>query len=192
MLQTNRQRGFDIVLMDADKSCLVVIDIQSRLNPVMFDPERAPSGAAKLLLGAEMLGVPALVTEQYSKGVGPTVDDLQDFMPEGSPLEKDTFSCCANDEFMARFKATGAKQAVLCGIEAHICVLQTALSMLEEGIEVFVVEDATASRTPENHRAGLERVRQNGGQVVVVESVLFEWLKKSGSDAFRDISRLIK
>lgn len=178
--------------MNADQSCLVVIDIQTRLNPVMFDPARAPQGAAKLLLGAEILGIPALVTEQYSKGVGPTVDDLQDFMPAGSPLEKDTFSCCANAEFMTRFQATGAKQAVLCGIEAHICVLQTALNLLEAGYELFVVEDATASRTAENHRAGLERIRQNGGQVVVVESVLFEWLKKSGTAEFKQISQLIK
>ena len=180
------------MLMDADKSCLVVIDIQTKLNPVMFDEGRAPQGAAKLLLGADILNVPAIVTEQYSKGVGPTVDDLQDFMPEGSPLEKDTFSCCGNEEFMSRLKATGAKQAILCGIEAHICVLQTALRLLEEGYEVFVVEDATASRKPENHRAGLERIRQNGGQVVVVESVLFEWLKKSGTAEFKQISQLIK
>ncbi|MEG3617572.1 hydrolase [Magnetovibrio sp. PR-2] len=178
--------------MDAKQSCLVVIDIQSKLNPVMFDEGRAPQGAAKLLLGADILNIPAMVTEQYSKGVGPTVDDLQDFMPEGSPLEKDTFSCCANAEFMARFKATGATQAILCGIEAHICVLQTALNLLEAGYEVFVVEDATASRTPENHRAGLERIRQHGGQVVVVESVLFEWLKKSGTAEFKHISQLIK
>ena len=93
---------------------------------------------------------------------------------------------------MSRLKATGAKQAILCGIEAHICVLQTALRLLEEGYEVFVVEDATASRKPENHRAGLERIRQNGGQVVVVESVLFEWLKKSGTAEFKQISQLIK
>ncbi len=180
------------MLIDANKSCLLVIDIQSRLNPVMFDPELAPKGAAKLMLGADIIGVPALVTEQYSKGVGPTVDDLQDFMPEGSPLEKDTFSCCANDTFAKRFKNTGASQAVICGIEAHICVLQTSLELLDQGVEVFVVEDATASRTPENHRAGLERIRHAGGNVVTSESVLFEWLRKSGTPEFKQISQLIK
>ncbi|MCW8914741.1 MAG: hydrolase [Magnetovibrio sp.] len=180
------------MLIDAKQSCLLVIDIQSKLNPVMFDPEMAPKGAAKLMLGADILQIPTLVTEQYSKGVGPTVDDLQDFMPEGSPLEKDTFSCCANDEFSTRFKASGATQAIVCGIEAHICVLQTSIQLLEQGVDVFVVEDATASRTPENHRAGLERIRHAGGTVVTTESVLFEWLRKSGTPEFKQISQLIK
>ena len=180
------------MLIDAATSCLLVIDIQAKLNPVMFAPERAPSGAAKLLMGADMLGVPAVVTEQYPKGVGQTVDDLLDFMPEGSPMEKNTFSCMADEAFQARFQALGKKQAVIAGIEAHICVLQTALSLLAEGIEVFVVEDATASRTPENHCAGLERIRDEGGRIVTVEMVLFEWLKRSGTPEFKQISQLIK
>lgn len=83
------------MLIDAQNSCLLVIDIQAKLNPVMFEPTRAPKGSAKLMLGAEILNVPTVVTEQYPKGVGQTVDDLQDFMPEGSPMEKDTFSCMA-------------------------------------------------------------------------------------------------
>jgi len=180
------------VLIDAATSCLLVIDIQAKLNPVMFDPARAPKGAAKLMLGADILGVPTVVTEQYSKGVGPTVDDLQDFMPADCPMEKNTFSCVADDAFMTRFRALGKKQAVIAGIEAHICVLQTSLQLLGEGVEVFVVEDATASRTVENHRAGLERIRQEGGRIVSVEMVLFEWLKRSGTPEFKQISQLIK
>lgn len=180
------------MLIDANTSCLLVVDIQSKLNPVMFDPKRAPAGAAKLLLGADIVGVPAVVTEQYSKGVGPTVDDLQDFMPEGSPMEKNTFSCMADDAFTARFKVLGKTQAVVAGIEAHICVLQTSLQLLAAGVEVFVVEDATASRTPENHRAGLERIRHAGAQIVTVEMVLFEWLKCSGTPEFKQISQMIK
>lgn len=180
------------MLINANTSCLLVVDIQAKLNPVMFDPVRAPQGAAKLLLGADILGVPALVTEQYSKGVGPTVDDLQDFMPPGSPLEKNSFSCLADEAFKARFEALGKKQAVICGIEAHICVLQTSLDLLSSGIEVFVVEDATASRTVENHSAGIERIRHAGGQVVSVEMVLFEWLRHSNAPAFKEISRMIK
>jgi len=180
------------VLIDADTSCLLVIDIQAKLNPVMFDPLRVPEGAAKLLLGASIIGVPAVVTEQYSKGVGPTVDDLQDFMPEGSPMEKNTFSCMADDAFTARFRALGKTQVVVAGIEAHVCVLQTCLQLIAEGVQVFVVEDATASRTVENHRAGLERIRHAGGHIVTVEMVLFEWLKRSGTPEFKQISQLIK
>lgn len=180
------------MLLDAENSCLLVIDIQAKLNPVMFDPARAPAGAAKLMLGADILQVPTIVTEQYSKGVGPTVDDLQDFMPDGSPMEKNTFSCLLDDGISARFEVLGRTQAVVSGIEAHICVLQTSLQLLERGVEVFVVEDATASRTPENHRAGLERIRHAGGTIVTAEMVLFEWLKRSGTPEFKQISQIIK
>lgn len=180
------------MLMDALNSCLVVIDIQAKLNPVMFDPARAPDGAAKLLKGAEILGVPALLSEQYPKGVGATVDELQDLMPSGCPIEKDTFSCLSDDTFIARFAELGRSQAIIAGIEAHICVLQTSLHLLDAGIEVFVVADATASRTRENHAAGLERIRDSGGWVVTVEMVLFEWLKRSGTPEFKQISQLIK
>ena len=180
------------MFMDAEKSCLVVIDIQAKLNPVMFDPARAPSGAAKLLKGAEVLGVPALLSEQYPKGIGTTVAVLQGLMPAGCPIEKDSFSCLADDAFAQRFAEHGRSQAVIAGIETHVCVMQTALHLLDAGAEVFVVADAAASRTEENHRAGLERIRDAGGWVVTVEMVLFEWLKRSGTPEFKQISQLIK
>ena len=180
------------VLIDADLSSLLVIDIQAKLNPVMFDATRAPGGAAALLKGAEILDVPTLVSEQYPNGLGATVDALQDLLPKGSVLEKNAFSCMADSNFRESFDQLGKTQAVLCGIEAHICVLQTALELLGRGIDVFVVEDATASRTPENHRAALARIGAAGGHIVTVEMVLFEWLKKSTRPEFKQISKLIK
>ncbi|MBF0248902.1 MAG: hydrolase [Alphaproteobacteria bacterium] len=180
------------MLIDADNSCLVVIDVQEKLNPVMFDPARAPAGAAKLLEGAGILGVPALLTEQYPQGLGPSVDGLKSLMPLGCPMVKSSFSCFADPAFSTRFTAYGKQQAVLCGIEAHVCVLQTALDLIRHDHDVFVVEDATASRTAENLRAGLERIRHAGGHVVTVEMVLFEWLRRSDVPGFRDVTRLIK
>ena len=180
------------MLMNAETSCLVIVDIQAKLNPVMFDPERAPLGAEKLLKGAEILGVPALLSEQYPKGVGATVDALQGLMPAGCPIEKDSFSCVADEGFTERFGEVRRAQAVLAGIETHICVMQTALQLLENGFEVFVVADACASRSPDNHAAGLQRIRDAGGWVVTVEMVLFEWLKHSGTPEFKKISQLIK
>lgn len=180
------------MFMDAEQSCLVVVDIQAKLNPVMFDSARAPSGAAKLLKGAEILGIPALISEQYPKGIGATVDDLQALMPQGCPIEKDSFSCLENGDFVRRFEELDRPQVVLCGIETHICVLQTALHFLGGGAEVFMVRDASASRTRENHEAALERIRDAGGWVVTVEMVLFEWLKRSGTPEFKHISQLIK
>ncbi|PCI40998.1 MAG: hydrolase [Rhodospirillaceae bacterium] len=180
------------MLLTKDKSCLLVIDIQSRLNPVMFDESRAPWGAAKLLQGADILGVPALLCEQYPKGIGATVDELQDLMPKDCPIEKNTFSCASDPVFQDRFKALNKTQAVICGIETHVCVLQSALELLADGIDVFVVEDATASRTLENHVAALNRIRAEGGRIVTLEMVLFEWLKKAGTPEFKQISQLIK
>ena len=180
------------MLMNAQDCTLLVIDVQAKLNPVMFDPDRTPAGAVKLLKASNILDVPALVTEQYPKGVGETVEDLQDLIPTGCPIEKNSFSCLAEEAFTEKFEDLDRPQVVLAGIEAHICVLQTALSLLDRGYDVFVVEDATASRTRENHRAGLERIRDAGGWVVTVEMVLFEWLKYSGTPAFKEISRIIK
>lgn len=180
------------VLLDAGRSCLLVVDIQAKLNPVMFDPARAVEGARKLLAGAQILGVPVLMTEQYPLGVGRTVEALQDMIPPGCLLEKNTFSCLADETFARRFRDLGRGQAVIAGIEAHICVLQTALQLLHSGVGVYVVADATASRTEDNHRLGLERIRAEGGRVVSVEMVLFEWLKRSGTPEFKQISRLIK
>lgn len=180
------------VLMNADLSSLLVIDIQAKLNPVMFDPKRAPAGAAKLLSAAKILDVPILVSEQYPRGLGATVDVLQDLIPAGSVLEKNAFSCMADDGFRESFEQLEKSQAVLCGIEAHVCVLQTALELLAQGVSVFVVEDATASRTEGNLAAALDRIRAAGGHIVTVEMVLFEWLKHAAHPEFKQISALVK
>jgi len=180
------------VLIDADLSTLLVIDIQAKLNPVMFDPDRAPAGAAKLLSAAHIMDVPVLVSEQYPNGLGATVDALQGLVPEGSVLEKTTFSCLSDDGFRESFEQLEKSQAVLCGIEAHVCVLQTALELVARGCQVFVVADATASRTPENMDAALERIRAAGGHIVTVEMVLFEWLKHAARPEFKQISQLVK
>lgn len=180
------------MLIDADLSSLLVIDIQAKLNPVMFDAERAPAGAAQLLKAAQIMDVPVLVSEQYPRGLGATVDALQGLIPEGSVLEKTAFSALGDDGFRESFEQLDKTQAVLCGIEAHVCVLQTALDLLARGIQVFVVADATASRTPENLDAALERIRAAGGQVVTVEMVLFEWLKHAARPEFKQISQLVK
>lgn len=180
------------MLLKAHDSCLLVIDIQSKLNPVMFDEAQAPLGAGKLLHGAKILNVPALLCEQYPKGIGATVENLKDLIPTGGAIEKSTFSCASDQAFLDRFQALDKSQVVVCGIETHVCVLQSALELLEMGKSIFVVKDATASRTQENHQAGLDRIRAEGGRIVTVEMVLFEWLKRSDSQNFKSISQLIK
>ena len=180
------------MLIDADLSTLLVIDIQAKLNPVMFDPDLAPAGAAKLLRAAQIMDVPVLVSEQYPKGLGATLDTLQGLIPDGSVLEKVAFSGVADDGLRESFEQLGKTQAVLCGIEAHVCVLQTALDLLARDVQVFVVADATASRTAENKDRALDRIRAAGGQVVTVEMVLFEWLRHAARPEFKQISQLVK
>jgi len=180
------------MILDAQQCCLLVIDIQSKLNPVMFDPVQAPEGAAKLLQAAGLLEVPTLVCEQYPKGIGATVEGLQQYIPTGCLFEKSTFSALADQSYRERFESLHKPQVVVCGIETHVCVLQSALDLLAKGASVFVVADATASRTKENHDAGLDRIRAEGGRIVTLEMVLFEWLKRSDSPHFKQISQLIK
>jgi nicotinamidase-related amidase len=174
------------MILKADLSLLLAIDVQERLLPAMADPVAVEQGAARLMRAARRLGVPMLVTEQYPRGLGPTVPGLAALASPEETLEKIHFSCAAEPSVQARH------QAVLCGIEAHVCVLQSALGLAAAGWSVAVVEDATSSRRPDDRAAGLRRLAASGVVVVTAEMVLFEWLGRAGTDAFRDVQKLIK
>lgn len=180
------------MLVDKARSGLLIVDVQEGLNPVMADPRTVLRGCSLLLQGAARLEIPVLVSEQYPKGLGPTVGELLELAPPDSVLEKLHFSCAADDGMRARLEGWGRNQVVVAGIEAHVCVLQSVLQLLALGYEVFVVADATSSRRPENHRAALERMGRAGAQVVTVEMVLFEWLGVAGTPEFKDVVRLIR
>lgn len=180
------------MLMRADRSVLVVIDVQERLCPVMDDPRRVLFNGARLLTAANRLSVPVVCTEQYSKGLGPTMIDLRALLPEGSVVEKTAFGAMAEPAFRQALGERDRPQVVLCGTEAHVCVLQTALGLRQGGYDVFVVADACGSRRPESERAGLDRMAAAGCAVVTTEMVLFEWLGDKTNPAFKDISALVK
>lgn len=180
------------MLMHAARSALVVIDVQERLCPVMEDPRRVLYNGARLLQGAGLLDVPVLCTEQYPKGLGPTMIDLRTLLPEGAVIEKTAFGSMGEAGFRHALSGLGRSQIVLCGIEAHVCVLQTALGLREAGFEVFVVADACGSRHADNARAGLDRMAQAGCSIVTTEMVLFEWLADKANPAFRDINALVR
>lgn len=180
------------MLIDAEKSVLLCIDVQDRLNPVMADGDGVVAGISKLLQGAELLNVAVLASEQYPKGLGHLVGELASMFPQGTIIEKDTFSCMADETFAQRLTDLKKSQVIVCGIEAHVCVMQTTVQLLEQGKQVFVVADATSSRTNANHQTGLERMRQNGAEIVTVEMVLFEWLRRAGTPQFKAISKLVK
>jgi len=180
------------MLIKPEDSSLIVIDMQDRLVPAMQAPARTIKNAGILVTAARRLDVPVLVTEQYSKGLGGTVPDVAK-LADGVPvLEKMHFSCMKDPDFAEKFYNLDRKQAVIAGMEAHICVLQTAVNLMEEGFHVFVVTDATSSRTPESEKACLDRLSAAGAGIVTTEMVVFEWLGQAGTPEFRELLPLVK
>lgn len=180
------------MLISKEKSCLLVVDIQARLAPVMASEQAVIDNTALLLKAARSLDVPVLVSEQYPRGLGHTVDAVAEFVPDGSVVEKMHFSCMSDGRFAERFRRTGRPMAVVAGIESHVCVLQTAEQLRDAGAEVFVVADATSSRTPASHAAALARMRDAGIRIVTTEMVVFEWLEKAGTPEFKGLIGLIR
>jgi nicotinamidase-related amidase len=173
-------------------SLLLVVDIQLKLAPAIHDSARVTANSVRLLEGARQLGVPAFVSEQYVKGLGPSLDAIRTAAVDARFFEKTHFSCAAEPGVIDLLRAAKRPQVVLTGTETHVCVLQTAFGLLAAGFEVYLVADAASSRTPENHSAAVERMRAGGIQVVTTEMVLFEWLHQAGTDDFRQLLPLIK
>jgi nicotinamidase-related amidase len=174
--------------LDADRTALVVIDVQEGFRPAIPGFERIAKATATLIQGAEAIGIPVLITEQYPKGLGETVPEVSEHLPEGArPLEKVVFSAAEADGF----DLAGRDQALVCGIETHVCVNQTALDLLADGVDVQVAEDAVGSRTEENKRVGLHKMERAGAEITSVETALFELLGRAGTDEFKQVQRLI-
>ena len=173
-------------------SALVVIDVQEKLMNVMPRRSELVGAIQKLIGAARVLKLPTLVTAQYIKGLGPVCAEIVEATPGISPLEKMAFSCCGSEEFLRAVKDLRRQRIILCGIEAHVCVSQTCLDLLDEGFRVFVVADAVSSRTPENYRFGLDRMSAAGAVIVSTEMALFELLEQAGTAEFKQILNLVK
>ena len=176
------------MLIRVQDSTLLIIDIQERLFPAIDGNTALAEHSAWLMQVAERIGVPVLLTEQYSKGLGPTVAALRDGVAEEAIIEKLHFSAARDGEL---FKRPGGerKQFVICGTETHICVLQTVLDLVARGNQVFVVEEAVGSRRASDKALGLARMQQAGASIVSREMVAFEWMEQAGTDLFRSVSR---
>lgn len=174
---------------------LVVVDVQERLFPAMDADHREEvmRNIKVLTTAARRLHLPILVTEQYPKGLGHTLRELKETLgPDVQPIEKVAFSCLQAEGLPARLKATGTRQVVLAGIEAHVCVLMSALDLLAQGYSVHVAADAVTSRTQANWRLATDQLRQAGAVVTATESVLFQLLNQADTDDFRELARLIR
>ena len=181
--------------LDRARTALVVIDVQERLFPAMDADHREEvmRNIKVLTATARQLNLGTLVTEQYPKGLGHTLQELKDALPAGvQPVEKVAFSCLGVDAFRSRLTATGARQLLLAGIEAHVCVLMSALDLLAEGYAVHIVADAVTSRTQANWRLAMAQLRQAGAVVTTTETVLFQLLRQADTDDFRELARLIR
>jgi nicotinamidase-related amidase len=184
----NYQRSHE--LLDRDASRLLIVDVQEKLLPLIAVRDRLVHNCRRLIQGAQLLGVPVFATEQYPKGLGPTAPELAELLD--SIPDKRRFSCAeVLDWGNAADETVDRDQVVVAGIEAHVCVLQTALDLISQGFRVYVPADAVASRGKFDWQIALERLRDSGAVLTTTESALFEWCETSTAPEFKQISRLI-
>ena len=182
-------------LVSINNSLLLVIDIQSKLVAAMpeNDAEQMLDNSSRLIEATKTLDIPVLLTEQYSKGLGPTDHQLTEKLAKNTVIfDKTGFSCLAADGFTEALEQSGRKQIIVIGQETHVCVIQTALELLNKGYQVHIVEDAVCSRKTEHKLFALQRMQQQGATITCYESVLFEWLRNSKHPDFKNISRLLR
>ncbi len=178
--------------LTAENTILVLIDFQERLFTVMHGKEKLLQNVIKLIKGAGVLEIPVVLTEQYPKGLGPTIPEIKELLPGVRPVEKVCFNCCDNETFCKSLDSLKRKQVLIAGIEAHICVYQTAMALARAGYEVQVVSDCVSSREPENKAAALSRMGAAGISPTTAETALFELLKVAQGDKFKQISNIVK
>jgi nicotinamidase-related amidase len=178
--------------LDRSRAALVVVDVQEAFRPAVLDFEEVAVNVAKLVRGAQILGLPTFVTEQYPKGLGHTVSEVSQHLEGVIPVEKMSFSALEAKGFAAALSDSACDQVVLCGIEAHVCVNQTAQDLLADGTEVHVAQDAVSSRTAANRALGLQRMESSGAIATSVETALFELLREAGTPEFKEVQALVK
>jgi len=175
-----------------DNTAGLIIDIQERLYPFIFENEKLTKNVSKLIEGLKIIGVPIFVTEQYVKGLGSTIEPVSILLGSIPRIEKMSFSCCDEPRVMEGLALSGKDNIIIAGIESHVCVLQTVIDFIHNGYHPVVVEDCVSSRNENDKRIAIDRMRQEGAIITTCESVLFELLRYSGTEQFKGISRLVK
>jgi nicotinamidase-related amidase len=175
--------------LEADRCALVVIDVQEKLLPPIFQKEQLLRNIKLLIRVAQVLKIPALLTTQYSRGLGHTVPEIASLLPDAGAIDKHKFSCFGSDMFCAALKGVPGNRntLLLCGMESHICVTQTALAALREGYLAHIASDAVSSRTEWNWKIGLERMRAAGAVISSTEMMIYELMRSSSTQAFKEL-----
>ena len=179
-------------MLSVDNSVLLVIDVQEKLFRAIHQKEQLLDNLQRLIKGIKVLEIPILLTEQYPQGLGTTIPEIAQLLPDSKPLPKVNFSCCGDAAFLQAFKKLNRKQVLIAGIESHVCVYQTAADLLTAGHEVYVVRDGVSSRTEQNIDIGLKMMAQLGAKITSTETALFELLKVAKGDKFKAISKIVK
>ena len=179
-------------MLDIKKCSLVVVDVQGKLAQLMYDKEALFKNIQILIKAAKILDIPILWAQQCPDSLGPTVPELAQLLVDSEPVNKNVFSCCGDKQFNIRLNQLNRNQALLCGIETHVCIYQTAVDLVHKGFHVDVVSDAVSSRTLENKQIGLGRMAAEGANISCVEMALFELLRTAAHPQFKQIAKLIK
>ena len=187
----NREQALEMRI-SREHTTALIIDVQERLFPHIHDHEMLAERIGILVRGLQILEVPVHVTQQYSKGLGPTIQPLGGLFQPFSPIEKTAFSCCDEPKVLMMLESTGRRNVLVAGIESHICVQQTVIDLIERGYQPVVIEDCVSSRRLYDKRTALQRMSAEGAILSTCESVLFELCRVSGTEEFKAISALVK
>lgn len=179
-------------MLTTNNTVLVLVDVQGRLAQAMDGKDALFQNLRKLVQGVQVLGLPIVWLEQNPAGLGPTIPELAELLQAQKPIAKFSFSCCGDASFMAALHASGRKQVLLAGIEAHVCIYQTAADLVKLGYEVEVVADGVSSRTAANRELALQKMQQFGARLTSVEMALFELLGKAEGPAFKAMLKIVK
>ncbi|MDR1946037.1 MAG: hydrolase [Desulfovibrio sp.] len=176
----------------ADTVAAVAVDYQEKLIPAMHNPPELIRSSRILLSGLKELNIPVIISRQYPKGLGDTVPEIKEVTSDALPCEKMTFSCWGNEEFRNLLQKLKRKNIIVCGVEAHVCVLQTSIDLLASGYGVLYAADCTESRKKHDKKAGMKRAEREGALIVTYEQILFELLESATAPAFKSISALLR
>lgn len=179
--------------INANDTAVLIVDYQEKLLPAMSGLESLMDNSKKLLKGLKELEIPMVVTEQYTKGLGPTVDEITECIGDSyKPYEKLTFSGLSTEEINSALKVLGKKNIIVCGVEAHVCVLQSVIDLIGEGYNVLLVEDCIASRKASDMETTIKRAMGEGALITSAEAILFELTFAAGTPHFKAISKIVK
>jgi nicotinamidase-related amidase len=179
-------------MLEIENSCLVIVDVQGKLAQLMYDKDTLFKNIRILIQAAKELSIPILWCQQVPEALGPTIPEIAELLGGIQPINKSAFNCCGDEKFNGALQKLGRQQILLCGIETHVCIYQTAMDLKKQGKDVHVIADAVSSRMLENKQLALEKLKTYGIDIDCVEMVLFELLKTVLHPSFKSIARLIK